>query len=65
MNLEKTKNQKKIQSCNDISSIKILKNDDSEKQNNQSIIIKDYYRSNEGSTIQEVVLFLSKYKNIY
>lgn len=54
MDLEKMKKQKKIQNCNDVSSIKFIKNEESEKKNNQSIIYKDYYRSNDGSSIQEV-----------
>lgn len=53
---EKLAKQKKIQSCNDISSIKTFKNEETERRNNQSIIIKDYYRANEGLGLQNVRL---------
>lgn len=45
-----------MQTFNDISSLKLLKQEDStDKTNqNQSIIIKDYYKPDNGSSLQEV-----------
>lgn len=51
---EQIKQKHKIQICNDISSIKLAKNENFEKISNQSVILKDYYKSIDGNSIQEV-----------
>ena len=55
---EKIKEQLKIQNCNDISSLKAFKNEDCDNKTNQSVILKDYYKTNDGNYIQEVKKFI-------
>lgn len=54
---EKEKYKRKLKSFNDISNIKQVRQGEIEERANESIMIKDYYKDNDGSLIKEVIKF--------